>query len=520
MSENGTILELKGVTKVFPGVTALNKVDFAVRHGEVHVLVGENGAGKSTLVKIIIGGYVPEHIETMRLDGKEVTFSNPKDAIRHGIAAVHQHFTLAPDMSVAENIFMGREMVKGIGLDDRRMIQRASQLIEQLGVSLNPRTDVRSLPPGDRQVVEICKALSSEPRILLMDEPTSGLNQEEITRLFAIIRNLKERGVSILYITHRLEEAFDIGDAVTVLRNGERVFTGPMPEVTHEKLSQLIVGREIKNRYPKEEIPIGDTVLRVRALENTRSEVPLHDISFEVRGGEIVGIYGILGSGKDGLARTLAGVEPPTAGEVAIDGAPVKLVNPRNAIKSRLGYLTDDRHGNGLVLVMTVKQNQTLVALKEFSTLNHIRRKPEQEASDRMIRELSIRTPSREFVVNNLSGGNQQKVVFSKWIISHSRVLMLHEPTRGIDVGSKVEVFRAMLGQAREGRAILFISSELEEVAEMSDRILVMRAGRIVAEYRRHEVPHDQILRIATRKQSGENTGKGTQAQGGQHGSD
>lgn len=492
------ILELKGVTKYYPGVTALDNVDFELRKGEIHVLVGENGAGKSTLVKVIVGDKQPEKIEAFKVDGKAVQLIRPKDSLRLGIAAVQQHFALAPDMSVAENIFLGSERYGGLMLDDRGMNEAARELVEQLGVSLNPTEDVRFLSPGDRQVVEICRALSLDPKILLMDEPTSGLNQEEIRRLFEILKKLKSRGVSIIYISHRLQEVFEIGDRVTVLRNGEKVFTGAMDEVNHEKLAELIVGRDIKDKYPKREVGYGELLLEVERLENRHGVVPLQDISFALKAGEILGVYGILGSGKDELARTLAGVEPATGGTVRIKGREVHLNSPKQAINHGVGYLTDDRHGSGLVLTMSVKKNQTLPGLRRFTRFNHVVTRLENEISDLFINKLRIRTPSRDFGVNDLSGGNQQKVVLSKWLIAESDVLILHEPTRGIDVGSKVEVFELMMEQAEEGRCVLFVTSELDEAAEIADRILVMRDGQIVKEFRRHEVSQSELLRVAT----------------------
>jgi ABC-type sugar transport system ATPase subunit len=504
-TQAGTALELRGVTKYYPGVTALDDVSFVLKQGEIHVLVGENGAGKSTLVKIIVGDKKPEKVEGFFINEEPVTLATPADALRYGIAAVHQHFALAPDMSVTENIFMGREeRANALVLDDGNMNAAAERLLSELGVELNPRLDVRGLSPGDRQVVEICKALSQKPRILLLDEPTSGLNDEEIQRLFGILNRLKSQGVSIIYISHRLEEVFEIGDSVTVFRNGKNVFAGSLKEITHDKLAQLIVGKEIKNRYPKREISKGDVVFEAVDLENSESEIPLKGVSVSLRAGEILGVYGILGSGKDELARTIAGVQPATGGGMRLRGREIFSRTPKSAIAAGIGYLTDDRHENGLVLGMTVKQNQTLVALKKFTRLNHILAREEAEVSDRFIDALNIRTPGREFVVNNLSGGNQQKVVLSKWLITEPDLLILHEPTRGIDIGSKVEVFRLMVDEAEKGRAILLVSSELDEVAEMADRILVMSHGRIIGEYGRHEVSHDELLRLATQKRTKE----------------
>ncbi len=499
MPENDVILELHGVTKYYPGVTALDGVDFTLRRGEVHVMVGENGAGKSTLVKVIVGDKQPEELGSFTVQGEEVRFSHPRDALMRGVAAVQQHFALSPDMSVAENIFLGNERRgKYVLLDDKAMNQAASELIEQLGVKINPSEDVRHLSPGDRQVVEICKALALDPAILVLDEPTSGLNREEVTRLFKILKSLKARGVSIIYISHRLQEVYEIGDVVTVLRDGKRVHTGPMNEVTHEELSELIVGRDVGAKYPKVEVPHGEPIFEVEGLQQDDTLVRLKDITFSIKAGEILGVYGIIGSGKDELARTLNGVTPPTGGRVRINGKPVELNSPKAAIRNGIGYLTDDRHGSGLVMTTSVKKNQTLVGLKKFTWLNHVLSAAEDKVSDHFIEKLRIRTPSRDFGVVNLSGGNQQKVVLSKWLIAESGVLILHEPTRGIDVGSKIEVFELMMEQAAEGRAVLFVTSELDEVAEISDRIIVMRGGKIAKTFDRHEVSQGELLRVAT----------------------
>jgi len=495
------LLEIKGVSKVFPGVKALDNVDFSVKKGEVHVLVGENGAGKTTLVKIIVGAYIPDSLEAMKFEGKDVSFSGPEDSINVGIAAVYQQFSLVPDMTVVENIFLGREMQKGtMSVNHAGMNEEAIRLINDLGVKLNINLLVRDLSVEDQQIVEICKAISQNPKLLLMDEPTAGLKHEEIERLFNVIQKLKDKGVTILYISHRLEEIFEIGDRVTVLRNGKKVMEIPLKETNHDQLVKLIIGREIEDKFPKESIKTGETILRVENLANRKTKVPLSDISFELKESEILGIYGILGSGKDDLAHTLFGLNPATGGSIKIVGKKCRIKNPKGAIKSKMGYLTEDRRKDGLVMSMTVKENQTIAALERFCVMDHIIDSKEKAESDRYIKKLDIRTPHREFLVENLSGGNQQKVAISKWLISQAKVLILNEPTKGVDVGSKVEVFRLMVEQAKMKKGVLFITSELDEVAAMADRIIVMRGGHMVAEFQHGETSKDELLRLATLK--------------------
>ncbi|MBS4023228.1 MAG: sugar ABC transporter ATP-binding protein [Dethiobacter sp.] len=503
MPENDVLLELKGVVKKFPGVIALNNVDFTIKQGQTHVLVGENGAGKSTLVNIIIGAHIPDEINEMNFNGKTVAFRTPQDSFSAGIAAVQQHFSLIPDMTIAENIFLNREMRKGrITIDFNKMNLDAEKLIKDLGVELNPNSLVRSLSPGEQQIVEICKAISKNPKLLLMDEPTSGLKHGEIKRLFDIIGKLKDMGMTILYISHRLEEIFEIGDWVTCLRNGEKIADAPLNELDHQQITKLIIGQEMSNKFPKEEVAIGDIVLRVKNLQNQKSKVPIKDVSFDLKKGEILGVYGILGSGKDELAHTIFGADPATGGTVEIDACNCKINKPQDAIRNGIGYLTNDRRNDGLIFTMGVMQNQTLAALKRFCKFDYILPHDEQTESDLYIEKLKINTPGREFMVRNLSGGNQQKVVFSKWLISHAKILMFNEPTKGIDVGAKIEMFRIMVEEAKQGVGIIHFTSELDEVMGMADRILVMRSGEIVAEFQRGQVTKDELLRVATRKEN------------------
>ena len=497
--QRGNLLEIKGLTKTFPGVTALDNIDFEIPRHSVHVLVGENGAGKSTLVNIVSGAYMPDHCDVYRFDGQDVHLHNPRQALDLGITAVQQHFSLVPDMPVADNIFLNCEPRKRSGLIDyEKMYNEAAEIIEQLNVPINPRRTVRQLTASDRQVVEICKAISREPKLLLMDEPTSGLNSAEIERLFVLIRRLVDKGLTILYISHRLEEVFEIGQGVTVLRNGEKVADVALQDTDHKQLTHLITGYEVDDWFPKTELEIGAPLLAVENLSNTHTKVPLEDINFSVRSGEILGIYGILGSGKDDLAHTLFGMSPATDGSVSIDGKPVEIRNPARAIADGLGYLTEDRSSNGYVPLMSVAKNQTLVALKNFCRFDLIDFSQENRVSDEYIQRMRISTPSRSTVIKSLSGGNQQKVLFSRWLIANSRVLLLNEPTRGIDVGAKAEMFRLMCDEVGQGKAICFFSSELDEIVGMADRVLVMCHGRIEGEFHRGQMTKQDLLVCAT----------------------
>lgn len=499
MPNGELLLEFKGITKRFPGVTALDNVDFSIKSGEIRVLVGENGAGKTTLVQIISGALMPDKADHMKYDGKDISFSGPSDALKVGIGAVMQHFSLVPNMTVAENIFLNREILKkNKAIDHIRMNQEAAKLIEDLGVSINPNCLTKDLSPGDQQIVEICKVISLKPKLMIMDEPTSGLKNNEIKRLFEIIENLRKKGVTILYISHRLEEIFKIGESITVLRNGKRIADCPMKDLTHKKLTELIIGHALGKEFPKEKVPKGKVLLKTIDLCNDKTQVNIKNINLEVREGEILGIYGILGSGKEVVAQTIFGVKPATSGRTEVRGRECVIKNPKDAINNKIGYLTDDRSRDGLLMGMTVKQNQTIAALERFSIFDYIVQPKERKESEYFIQELNIKVPYIDFMAKNLSGGNQQKVVIAKWLISEASILMFNEPTKGIDIGAKVEVFRKMTEQAKKNVGILFISSELDEIIGMSDRIIVMRNGEISAEFESGEVTKDEVLKIAT----------------------
>src|SRR5215213_5526163 len=488
------VLEMHEIRKTFPGVVALDGVDFSLRRGEVHILLGENGAGKSTLMKILSGAY-QKTAGRITLDGAEVEIRNPAHAQGLGIATIYQEFNLVPHLSVGENIFLGREPMRLPGLIDRRAVnRRASEVLNGLGLRLDPRRPVKGLRVAEQQMVEVAKALSLDARVLIMDEPTAALAEHEIKELFAAIRGLKEKGVSIVYISHRMEELFEIGDRVTVLRDGRSVGTFDVKETNKFELIRLMVNRDLTELFPKEHAERGEEVLRVEGL-TTRGG--LNGVSFSLHKGEVLGIAGLLGAGRTELARAIFGLDKLESGTVSIKGETRRIGSPRAAINAGLGFLTEDRKAQGLVLPLSVKDNLCLPSVDKFTSLGLVDAKRERRAAGRYVRELRIRTPGLDQKVVYLSGGNQQKVVLSKWLCSEAEVFIFDEPTRGVDVGAKAEIYQLMNRLAASGVAIIMISSELPEILGMSDRILVMRAGTVACEFTAAEATQEKILECA-----------------------
>jgi len=485
------ILELRGISKGFPGVQALSNVNFSMERGEVHALLGENGAGKSTLIKIISGVYQADQGQ-MLIDGQPVIFHNPREAQRAGVATIFQELILYPELTVAENIFMGHAPRSRYGLIDwKAMRQRAQELLASLEIyDMDVDSRVGAMSVGKRQRVEIAKALSHNARILIMDEPTAALTEADVERLFSIVRLLKERGVSIIYISHRLEEIFMLADRVTVLRDGQYVATKAVRDTSESDLIQMMVGREIDDLFPKIPTQPGAVVLQV--YDVARHPLP-RSVSLEVRAGEIVGLAGLVGSGRTELAHVLFGVTPAQQGEIRLDGQLVQIRNPGQAMRLGIAYVPEDRGNQGLIKQMNVRENTSLAILRSIARGGFIKRGEEKNLAERFVDELSVRTPSIEQVVNKLSGGNQQKIVVSKWLASKPKLLIMDEPTRGVDVGAKSEIHRLISQLASEGMAILMISSELPEILGMSDRVLVMREGRIVAEFSRAEATQERV---------------------------
>ncbi len=488
------VLEMRHIRKTFPGVVALDDVGFELRRGEVHILIGENGAGKSTLMKILSGAYQKSAGE-ITLDGANVEIKNPKHAQDLGIGIIYQEFNLIPHLSVGENILLGREPKRLPGMIDQRAIfQEAGRVLKSLGVTLDPRRLVKELKVADQQMVEVAKALSLDARILIMDEPTAALTEHEIKELFATIRRLKETGVAIVYISHRMEELFEIGDRVTVLRDGRSVGTYDVRGMSKTELIRLMVNRELTDLFPKERATRGEEILRVEGLSTKGG---LKDISFALHKGEVLGIAGLLGAGRTELARAIFGLDKILSGTIYINGAPQRINSPRTAINSGIGFLTEDRKSQGLVLPLSVKENLCLASVDKFSSWGMMDSSEEQRVSGQYVKDLRIRTPGLDQKVVFLSGGNQQKVVLSKWLCCESEVFIFDEPTRGVDVGAKTEIYQLMNRLTANGVAIIMISSELLEVLGMSDRILVMRAGRITGEFNAAEATQERILQCA-----------------------
>jgi len=473
------VLELAGVSKSFPGVRALSDISFDVRAGEVHALLGENGAGKSTLIKVMSGVHKAD-AGTMRLDGTPVVFGSPQEAQAAGIATIYQELLLFPELTVAENIFMGHAPRGRFGIDWKRMRGRARELLASLDIhDLDPGALVGTLSVGNRQRVEIAKALSHNARVLIMDEPTAALTQHDVERLFRIVRLLKDRGVGVVYISHRLEEVFLLADRVTVLRDGAFVATKPVSETSHQDLVEMMVGRRIEALFPKLEAKLGPPVLE---LENVVRLPATRGVSLTLRAGEILGIAGLVGSGRSELAEVIFGMTPAEGGSIRIDGKPVTIRSPSDAKRLGIAYVPEDRGRQGLVRPMAIAENVSLANLKRLAYGAFIDRRAERALAQDSVKRFGIRASGIGQIVGTLSGGNQQKVGLSKWLATEPRILIMDEPTRGIDVGAKAEIHRLMSELAGKGLAILMISSELPEVMGMSDRILVMRAGRIVAE--------------------------------------
>jgi len=491
MSMDAPFVTLSGISKAFAGVKVLKDVGFDVRAGEVHALLGENGAGKSTLIKILSGLYTPDG-GTITVDGRQIKLTSPRDATAAGIATVYQELLLFPELSVAENIFLGHYPRTPSGAIDWSTVRsRARDLLDQLDTrELDVDTKVLTLSVAQRQRVEIAKALSRNAKILIMDEPTASLVEADVQRLMGIVRQLRERGVGIVYVSHRMPEIFALADRVTVLRDGAHVATRDIGEVDERQLVSLMVGRPIDSLFPKVEAAIGETVLQVDGLNRGRQ---VRDISFALRKGEILGIAGLVGSGRTELALTLFGMTPATSGKITLDGSPVAIRSPRQARDLGIAYVPEDRGLQGLVKPMAIRKNISMATIDRLSSGIFIRAAQEAKRATEAVKRLGVRCRSISQPVGELSGGNQQKVVIAKWLETSPKVLILDEPTRGVDVGAKAEIHTIMGELVRQGVAILMISSELPEVLGMSDRVLVMAGGRIMEELSREEATPERV---------------------------
>ncbi|WP_026187186.1 sugar ABC transporter ATP-binding protein [Ensifer sp. BR816] len=491
------LLTAEGVRKEFPGVVALDDVEFKLKRGTVHALMGENGAGKSTLMKILAGIYHPDQGE-VKLRGVDIQLKSPLDALENGIAMIHQELNLMPFMTVAENIWIRREPKNRFGFVDHGEMRRmTAKLFERLKIDIDPEIEVRHLSVASRQMVEIAKAVSYESDVLIMDEPTSALTEREVAHLFEIIRDLRSQGIGIVYITHKMNELFEIADEFSVFRDGKYIGTHASSQVTRDDIIRMMVGREITQMFPKEEVPIGDVVLSVKNL--TLNGV-FHDVSFDVRAGEILGVAGLVGSGRSNVAETLFGVTPASSGTISIDGKELVIDNPNTAIKNRMAFLTEDRKDTGCLLILDILENMQIAVLQDkFVKRGFVSEKEVTAACEEMSRKLRVKTPNLSERIENLSGGNQQKVLIGRWLLTNPHILILDEPTRGIDVGAKAEIHRLVTELARNGVAVIMISSEMPEVLGMSDRIMVMHEGRVTGFLDRAEATQIKVMELAAR---------------------
>lgn len=506
MSNPEELLRIEGIRKTFPGVVALDSVDFDLRRGEVHVLLGENGAGKSTLIKMLSGAYTPDAGRIL-VGGQEVRIHGAQDSERLGIATIYQEFNLVPDLTVAENIFLGRQPRRLGMIDRKRMEADAAGLLERVGVNVSPRARVRELGIARLQMVEIAKALSLDARVLIMDEPTAVLTSEEVEKLFAIVRALRADGVGIVFITHHLEEIAALGDRVTVIRDGRSV--GQVPASTpQDELVRLMVGRSIEQQYPRERPEDAGGSPALLTVEGLTRDGVFHDVSFQVHAGEVVGIAGLVGAGRTEVVRAVFGADPYDSGDVTVAGARLRRHDVGAAMAAGIGLVPEDRKGQGLVLDASVEENLGLVTLRSASRAGLVDLKGQHVAAERIAGQLGVRMAGLGQDVRTLSGGNQQKVVIGKWLLANTKVLILDEPTRGIDVGAKVEIYQLINELTAAGAAVLMISSDLPEVLGMSDRVLVMAQGRIAGELPAGRATQDAVMALAVSNPAMDKTDK------------
>lgn len=499
------VLELKNIYKSFPGVKVLEDVTLQVRPGEVHALMGENGAGKSTLMKILMGIYKADQ-GSIFLEGKETVIHGPKDAMSKGISMIHQELNTVLDMEVAENVFVGRELLKkGFEklkiVDIARMREETGKYFREMNIDIDPRAKMRTLNVAEMQLVEIVKAISLNSRIIVMDEPTSAITEKEATVLFAQIERLKKQGVAIIYISHKMDEIFRISDTITVLRDGQWIGTKPAKELDNDMLIKMMVGRELTDIYPKDPVEIGDVILEVKNLSRGKK---VRDASFSLRKGEVLGIAGLVGAGRSELVETIFGLYPKTGGQIFLHGKEVHIKSAADAIKNKMALITEDRKQTGLNLIVSVKENIASVSIGKLSNHGIVNDKKINEVSEKYIKELKIKTPDGNAIVGNLSGGNQQKVVLAKWLLDEPDIIIFDEPTRGIDIGAKRDIYLLINNLAKEGKAVIVISSEMAEVMGICDRILVMAEGRINGEVQREEFSQEVIMGYASNITGGE----------------
>ncbi len=489
------VIEMRNITKTFPGVKALDDVNFSVKPGEVHALVGENGAGKSTLMKILNGLFQPDSGDIVFL-GEKQKIDSPLKALDIGLAMIYQELNPINDMNIAENIFIGREPMKngGMFVNFKKMYDDAKVLLEQYDMQENPKKKMKTLSTAQKQMIEIIKAVSLNAKAIVMDEPTSSLTDEEVKMLFKTIALLKKQGVAVVYISHRLEEVFDVADRATVLRDGKLIGTADIKDIDKNKLITMMVGRELTDVFPQGDAEIGDTILEVKDFA---SKNVFKNINFALRKGEILGFYGLIGAGRSEVMRAIFGIDKHDSGELLVDGETVKIKDPGQAIDMGMAMVTEDRKELGLVLCRDIKENITLANLDEYSDGLFVNEKKELKTCQEISKKLAVKMSSLKQRVESLSGGNQQKVVLSKWLITEPKILILDEPTRGIDVGAKAEIHTLMRKFTKQGLGLIIVSSELPEIIGMSDRVMVMGNGEIKGEFKKNEFTQDQLLACA-----------------------
>ena len=505
------ILEMQNITKEFPGVRALDEVNLKVRRGEIHALVGENGAGKSTLMKVLSGVYpTGTYTGDILVDGEAVHFSHIKDSEKMGIAVIYQELALVPLMDVAENIYLGSEKKNKIGVINwAQSYAEAEKLLKEVRLDVNPHTPIFKLGVGKQQLIEIAKALAKETSLLILDEPTAALNEVESENLLNILRELKAKGVTCIYISHKLEEVLSIADSITVLRDGKSIASHAQNEETgggwtQDRIISLMVGRTLSQRFPKKPHTPGEVIMSVRNWTVDHPDIPdrkiLKDINFDIRKGEILGVAGLMGAGRTELAMSIFGAyQAKATGTITLEGKELRFRGPADAIEHGVGYVTEDRKGMGLVLGMNILENSTLASLPKVSRYQVLNKLEEIKRTNHYVKQLQVKTPSIQQLAQNLSGGNQQKVILGKWLMTEPKVLFLDEPTRGIDVGAKFEIYNIMNDLVDQGVAIVMISSELPEILGMSDRILVMHEGEFTADLGAEEADQEKIMYYATR---------------------
>lgn len=488
-------IEMRGIDKLFGSNQVLKQAGFTLESGEVHALMGENGAGKSTLMKILTGVYTKD-AGTVLVDGKEVNYKNPQEAEKAGIVFIYQELNVMFDLTVEENLFMGKEIHGKFGICDKKAMQKkAQEALNILGVNISPKTVMAELSVGQQQMVEICKALMADAKVIIMDEPTAALTQSETVALFKVIESLRKKGVSMVYISHRMEEIFELCDRITVLRDGSYIGVKNIPETNMNEIVKMMIGREIGERYPSRNVKIGKEVLKVKEL--TRKGT-FHDVNFSVRAGEVLGVSGLMGAGRTEIMQAIFGNLSYESGTIEIDGKEVKISNPRQAMEHGIGFITEDRKTEGLMLDKSIRENISLCNLRRISKSSVISREAEKNMVAEAIKDLHIKCFGSYHECNNLSGGNQQKVVLTKWILTNPKILILDEPTRGVDIGAKKEIYSIINKLAAQGVAIIMVSSELPEVLGMSDNIMVVREGEVRGIISYEEANQERVMTLAT----------------------